>query len=344
MSSRKKIAVSIAAFVLIGVVTIVAAYEAEIRPIRAKVLAGGRIARNGRRKDPASDRRRRHAASLHPRCWRRLRSGSRRSLRLWWVTASKRLPPRDSVICGHPYPVTLRPQRRRMPMPHCSMCSALTAPLSWACPAGAPSAMQLALRHPERVAALILLVPRGYAPGYTVKLDSTPGNQAVLKVILAGADFAYWLMLHVTPSVLTRFVGVPPEVLDKAGPDDQRWATRVLTSILPLSMRVAGVKNDSSIRVDAWPLERIAAPTLIVTTSDDLFHTQPAAEYAAAHIPGAKLVRLPDRRPSLHRPLGGSMCEAPLPHSSSRSSPMALRPTGPPQPSTRRSGSRNKSS
>ena len=159
--------------------------------------------------------------------------------------------------------------------------------------AGAPSAMQLALRHPERVAALILLVPRGYAPGYTVKLDSTPGNQAVLKVILAGADFAYWLMLHVTPSVLTRFVGVPPEVLDKAGPDDQRWATRVLTSILPLSMRVAGVKNDSSIRVDAWPLERIAAPTLIVTTSDDLFHTQPAAEYAAAHIPGAKLVVYP---------------------------------------------------
>ena len=34
----------------------------------------------------------------------------------------------------------------------------------------------------------------------------------------------------------------------------------------------------------------IAAPTLIVTSSDDLFHTPPAAEYAAAHIPGAKLV------------------------------------------------------
>jgi pimeloyl-ACP methyl ester carboxylesterase len=100
-------------------------------------------------------------------------------------------------------------------------------------------------------------------------------------------------MLRVTPSVVIRFIGVPPEVLEKAAPDEQQWARLALTSILPLSMRVSGIENDSSIRLEAWPLERIEAPTLIVTSSDDLFHTQPAAEYAAAHIPKAKLVVYP---------------------------------------------------
>jgi pimeloyl-ACP methyl ester carboxylesterase len=40
-------------------------------------------------------------------------------------------------------------------------------------------------------------------------------------------------------------------------------------------------------------MERIVSPTLIVTCSDDLFYTQPAAEYAATHIPGAQLVVYP---------------------------------------------------
>jgi pimeloyl-ACP methyl ester carboxylesterase len=38
------------------------------------------------------------------------------------------------------------------------------------------------------------------------------------------------------------------------------------------------------------PLQRIAAPTLIVSALDDGFNTAPAARYAAERIPGAKLV------------------------------------------------------
>ncbi|RUX01462.1 alpha/beta hydrolase, partial [Mesorhizobium sp. M2A.F.Ca.ET.037.01.1.1] len=38
------------------------------------------------------------------------------------------------------------------------------------------------------------------------------------------------------------------------------------------------------------PLAEIAAPTLIVSARDDLFNTLPAAEFAAARIPSAKLV------------------------------------------------------
>jgi pimeloyl-ACP methyl ester carboxylesterase len=292
MSSRKKIALSIAAFVLVGVVTIIAAYEAEIRPIRAKVLAGGRIAETAVGKieySIAGDGT--PLLSIHG-------AGGGYDQGLMIATALvgdgfKVIAPSRFGYLRTPVPSDASPAAQADADAALLDVLGVDRTIVMGMSAGAPSAMQLALRHPERVAALILLVPRGYAPGHTVKLDSTPGNQAVLKVILAGADFGYWSMLHVTPSVLTRFVGVPPEVLDKAGPDDRRWATRVLTSILPLSMRVAGVKNDSLTRVDVWPLERIAAPTLIVTSSDDLFHTRSAAEYAAAHIPGAKLVVYP---------------------------------------------------
>jgi pimeloyl-ACP methyl ester carboxylesterase len=93
--------------------------------------------------------------------------------------------------------------------------------------------------------------------------------------------------------MLTRFVGVPTEVLDKASPEDRRWTASVLKAIMPPSMRFKGITNDASTHLDAWPLDRIACPTLILTVSDDLFHTQPAAEYAAARIPGAKLIVYP---------------------------------------------------
>jgi 2-hydroxy-6-oxonona-2,4-dienedioate hydrolase len=292
MTPRKKVASSIAAFALIGVATIVAAYEAEIRPIRAKVLAGGRIAETAVGQiEYAIAGSGTPLLSIHG-------AGGGYDQGLMIATALvgdgfKAIAPSRFGYLRTPVPSDASPAAQADADAALLDALGVDRAIVVGTSAGAPSAMQLALRHSERVAALILLVPRGYAPGHTVKLDSSLGNQVVLKVIQAGADFVYWLMLHVTPSVLTRFVGVPPEVLDKAGPDDRRWATRVLTSILPLSMRVAGVTNDSSIRVDAWPLERIAVPTLVVTSSDDLFHTQPAAEYAAAHIPGAKLVVYP---------------------------------------------------
>jgi pimeloyl-ACP methyl ester carboxylesterase len=53
-------------------------------------------------------------------------------------------------------------------------------------------------------------------------------------------------------------------------------------------------RGSSAITLGPLPLERIRAPTLVITAKDDLFDTRPAAEHLAQHIPGAQLVVLDD--------------------------------------------------
>ncbi len=95
---------------------------------------------------------------------------------------------------------------------------------------------------------------------------------------------------ELAPSVLVRFVGVPPELLANASRDDRDFVTSLIKNIKPPSLRFAGINIDSAPGLHALPLERIAAPTLIVSALDDGFKTAPAARYAAERIPGAKLV------------------------------------------------------
>ena len=154
--------------------------------------------------------------------------------------------------------------------------------------AGGPSAIELALRHPERVSALILLVPRTYDPTQSIGVDQSMQSQAVLRLIEASADFLFWLATRVARGSVVRFLGVPPEVEANASKEDRARVTDVIKSILPLSARVRGIAVDSNIEISPWPLERIRVPTLIVSAEDDLFRTLPGARFTAEHIPGAQ--------------------------------------------------------
>lgn len=155
--------------------------------------------------------------------------------------------------------------------------------------AGGPSAIELTLRHPERVSALILLVPRTYDPTQSIGVDQSIQSQAVLRLIEASADFLFWLATHVARGSVVRFLGVPPEVEATASKEDRARVTEVIRSVQPLSARVRGIAVDSSIEIAPWPLERIRVPTLIVSAEDDLFRTLPGARFTAEHISGAEL-------------------------------------------------------
>jgi pimeloyl-ACP methyl ester carboxylesterase len=156
--------------------------------------------------------------------------------------------------------------------------------------AGARSAIQLALRHPERVDALILVVPGAYSPTSPVSIDARGASRLAFWAVNAGADFAWWAAGKLAPSSLIRFVGVPPELLAHAPHSERERVMAIVRSIEPLSQRAAGINVDSAEVLTELPLERIAAPTLVISARDDLFNTAPAAEYTAARIPGAKLI------------------------------------------------------
>jgi pimeloyl-ACP methyl ester carboxylesterase len=155
--------------------------------------------------------------------------------------------------------------------------------------AGARSAVAFAIQHPDRVTALILIVPATYAPTSPVMIDASRASALVLHLVTTGADFIWWTLEKCAPSVLVRFVGVPPPVLAAASESERRRVMDIIRRAQPLALRTRGIAIDSQPDADQR-VERITAPTLVITARDDLFNTLPAARHAAGSIPGAQLI------------------------------------------------------
>lgn len=167
--------------------------------------------------------------------------------------------------------------------------------------AGAPSAMQFALRYPERTVALVLLVPAAYPahleqrPGGAMPKQTSAGTKLLFDAVLK-SDFLLWAAFRLAPYTMYQaMLGTPPEVVERASPDEQVRVAQVLDHLLPFSQRLPGVLNDASITpfLPRYELERIEAPTLILGAADDLFGTYDGARYSAEHIPGARFISYP---------------------------------------------------
>lgn len=157
--------------------------------------------------------------------------------------------------------------------------------------AGAPSSLQFALRHPERCAALVLLVPAVFTPRPEGAAPvHTPRGTSLMFDTALRSDFVFWAAQHVAPALLGRAIlATPAAVLASADAAERARVARIQLHILPVSRRRAGLLNDSAIiaAIPRYDLERILAPTLTLSVEDDLFGTYEAARYTAAHIPDA---------------------------------------------------------
>lgn len=163
--------------------------------------------------------------------------------------------------------------------------------------AGAPSSMQFALRHPERTAALVLLVPAAYVPrpGGAPPMRTPPGTEFLFDTALQ-SDFLFWAAPRLArQTVIRAILATPPAVIENASADERARVAQVLDHILPVSPRRLGLLNDASVTstLTRYELERIAVPTLILSVADDLFGTFDGARYSAEHIPHARFIGYP---------------------------------------------------
>ena len=160
--------------------------------------------------------------------------------------------------------------------------------------AGGPSAMQTAIRHPDRVSALVLVVPIAYKPGTVA--DSGPrvsDQKDAMLLRLLGSDFLFWVGLHVgRDQVIRHVLATPPEQVAAASADERARVNDLAERILPVSLRAAGLRDDTRLgkRLGPYPLEAIRVPTLVASARDDGFGTYAAAQYTASHIEGAKFL------------------------------------------------------
>jgi len=160
--------------------------------------------------------------------------------------------------------------------------------------AGGPSAMQFALRHPGRTAALVLLAPASYSPQHERGPDQrlTPGRRRLLEKAM-GADLLFWLLVRHAPGFSLRVIlGTPPELVARASAEERADIHAMLQHVLPVSLRRKGLVNDAAVMLalPRYELERIAAPTLIMAAEDDGYGVYDGARYSAEHMPQARFV------------------------------------------------------
>ena len=150
--------------------------------------------------------------------------------------------------------------------------------------AGAPSALQLALRHPERVKHLVVMV--GNLPGSPTAIVYPSWTRHVNR------QFMMWALKTLAPSTMARYgSGVPKSFAMSA--DDIRVVNQFTDSLFPMSPE--GYNFDlfvSNADVNSYNLESIRVPTLIVHTRDDQITSHAASQRAAQRIPGARFLSL----------------------------------------------------
>ena len=171
---------------------------------------------------------------------------------------------------------------------------------------GGPTALQFALRHPQRTAALVQVCAisrRHVQPARTT--DSFVG-----RIVFAEA-FAWWLDLIYAAGLLY-FAWFPrsacrrllraTETLDRDGiekrvaaiansPLQLRWMHGLIESGYPLSVRKRGLNNDLAqfAAIQDYPVEQIRCPTQVIHGRYDGNVPIEHAEFVADRVPGASL-------------------------------------------------------
>jgi pimeloyl-ACP methyl ester carboxylesterase len=153
---------------------------------------------------------------------------------------------------------------------------------------GGPSALLFAVLHPDRVSSLTLISAGVASLADANQAKANQKGDALTWVFQR--DYRYWAVTTAFRRRFLSLMGVSDAVIAGLTTEERELANRVVEFMNPVSQRSAGVRFDHQA---AMPNERIAAiraPTLILHAKDDTLQLFRNAEFAAATIPGARLV------------------------------------------------------
>jgi pimeloyl-ACP methyl ester carboxylesterase len=150
--------------------------------------------------------------------------------------------------------------------------------------AGSSSAVQLALRHPKRLARLVLISPNSPHP------DPLPKPPRLLAPILFSQP-VFWAMRVLARSRLEGMSGTPAGFV----PDEREHAAlrEIVDSLFPVGPRVRGTIYDGYVGnadIAGYPFESITAPTLVIAAEDDTLAPYTDSRAMAERIPDARFV------------------------------------------------------
>ena len=153
---------------------------------------------------------------------------------------------------------------------------------------GGPSALLLAVLHPDRVSSLTLISAGVASSNDPAQADASDKGAALTTIFQH--DVYYWAFTSVFRRRFLGLMGVTDAVIGSLTPAQRELADQVIDGMNPVSRRAAGVTFDNRAAMPNERISRIAASTLILHARDDTLQLFRNAEFAAATIPDAQLV------------------------------------------------------
>jgi pimeloyl-ACP methyl ester carboxylesterase len=153
---------------------------------------------------------------------------------------------------------------------------------------GGPSALLFAVLHPERVSSLTL-ISCGVASS-AIQDQAQANQKGEVWVTIFKHDLLYLVISRLFKKQLMELMGANHEVIAGLDSEQRKMVERIIDFMNPVSPRYAGVAFDNRATMPNERIAAIQAPTLIFHARDDTLQLYHNAEFAAATIPGAKLV------------------------------------------------------